>query len=104
DAAGSEFFFVVCGLWTLACAVGDAFYGNALRIQILTIFRRICENVLRESIFDRVSARWLAKFINYRVCARRSLGPTCRPRNRCEQLSPESSTFRYPLRYGCPPF
>ena len=41
---------MVCGLWTLACAVGDAFYGNALRIQILTIFHRICENVLRESM------------------------------------------------------
>ena len=40
-------FFVECGLWTLACVGGDAFYGNTLKIQILTIFPRICDGVLR---------------------------------------------------------
>ena len=39
---------------------GAAFYGSALRIQILTIFPRICESVLRESILKRAQVTGLA--------------------------------------------
>jgi tRNA (guanine37-N1)-methyltransferase len=37
-----------------------AFYGNSLKIQILTIFPRICESVLRESMLKRAQEKGLA--------------------------------------------
>jgi tRNA (guanine37-N1)-methyltransferase len=58
--AARGLFFVGYGLWTLACAVVDDFYRNALKIQILTIFPRICETVLRESILKRAQEKGLA--------------------------------------------
>jgi tRNA (guanine37-N1)-methyltransferase len=46
---------------TLACLLRrDAFYGDTLKIQILTIFPRICEGVLGESMLKRAQEKGLA--------------------------------------------